>query len=103
MALARKSLRIPAQLCVVVLSGAAAFACSSSQAPGSDASVSFEAGTCTIKAPPGRVCMTVCYELALPMNIPMGCEAYCDLPDAGSQAGMCYMANGNPFIDCNRT
>jgi hypothetical protein len=58
---------------------------------------------CTIKPPPGRVCMTVCYELASPTNIPMGCEAYCDLPDAGAMAGSCYSADGSPFIDCSRT
>jgi hypothetical protein len=92
-----------------MLSGAAAVACGSTgPTPGGDASADaladsgrVEGGACSIKPPAGRVCVTVCYEQATPKNIEEPCEVYCDLPDAGSQAGTCYSATGTEY-DCNR-
>jgi len=89
-----RPLRIPPALRFVVLTGLAA-GCSTSSGP-------LPHGKCTVKAPPGQVCETTCYEIATPSDIPEACEAYCEEPDAGKLAGQCTNAAGYPLLDCKR-
>jgi hypothetical protein len=115
-----KTLLIPARLCVVILSGAAATACGSS--PGSvvdagqdatdssvdakkEASVT-EAG-CTAPTPKGKVCITHCLQQeATEAPIPFACDVFCDLPtpDAALPTSLCYDTDGGlDEDDCMRS
>lgn len=101
----RKRLRVPRQLCLILVGGVAATGCEGSSVrddAGAETSAEArptEAGEmCSFKAPTGTYCTSVCYT---DPTTTFACEVYCDQDDASKNAGVCYNADGGTNSDCN--